>query len=111
MKRVTSCWTNENRGSARRWAMLAVDPVSRLSMQMTSWPWPSRNSERCEPMKPAPPVTRMRTGSARDHGAAPDGVVLEPEPAHPLRLVEVAPVDEERPPQHRPDPLHVEEAE
>ena len=35
------------------------DPVSRLSMQMTRSPPASRYSQRCEPRKPAPPVTRQ----------------------------------------------------
>ena len=32
-------------------------PVIRLSTQMTRWPLPSRSSQRCDPRKPAPPVT------------------------------------------------------
>ena len=35
-------------------------PVKRLSAQITSWPRSSRRSIKWEPMKPAPPVTRMR---------------------------------------------------
>src|SRR5262245_33931177 len=44
-----------------RCAMLSIDPVDRLSRIRTSWPCASRASERWEPMKPAPPVTRART--------------------------------------------------
>src|SRR5688572_15856091 len=50
--------------SVRMCSMLASDPVSRLSTQMTRWPRPSSSSHRCEPRNPAPPVTRevgMRT--------------------------------------------------
>src|SRR2546429_9732367 len=77
--------------------MLSREPVSRLSMQTTSQPLPSRKSQRWEPMKPAPPVTRTRNGasSGRQDGLASDGVVLEAEPAHALRLVEVAPVEDD----------------
>ena len=37
--------------------MFASDPVSRLSTQMTRWPFPSSASQRWEPRNPAPPVT------------------------------------------------------
>ena len=35
-------------------------PVKKLSTQRTSWPSFNRHSQRCEPRKPAPPVTRTR---------------------------------------------------
>src|SRR3954468_15724181 len=38
-------------------SMFCSDPVSRLSMQITRCPLPSRCSQRCDPRKPAPPVT------------------------------------------------------
>src|SRR4051794_41508758 len=41
----------------RRCAMLASDPVSKLSTQITRCPRASSSSHRCEPRKPAPPVT------------------------------------------------------
>src|SRR5438445_13341957 len=77
--------------------MLSREPVSRLSMQTTSQPLPSRKSQRWEPMKPAPPVTRTRNGaaSARPDGLASDGAVLEAEPAHALPPVAVAPVGDD----------------
>ena len=34
--------------------------VKKLSRQTTSWPLLTRRSHRCEPRKPAPPVTRIR---------------------------------------------------
>ena len=37
---------------------LSVRPVTRFSIATTSWPSAMRASHRCEPMKPAPPVTR-----------------------------------------------------
>src|SRR5687767_13367762 len=57
---MTSCRTNSKFGFGSRWAMFAFCPVNRLSIHTTSWPpWSSR-SQRCEPKKPAPPVTRIR---------------------------------------------------
>src|SRR2546430_4488562 len=102
--------------SARRWSMLSVVPVERLSRQTTSWPRARRDSERWDPMKPAPPVTRMRMDprrrrSGRVDRLASDRVVLEPQSAHALRLVDVAPVEDERPPHARTEPLQVEELE
>ena len=38
-------------------AMLASFPVTRLSMQTTSSPRSSKARHRCEPRKPAPPLT------------------------------------------------------
>src|SRR5215470_16502347 len=88
--------------------MLLSEPVRRLSMQTTSHSRARRNSHRWEPMKPAPPVTRTRMASGRDDGLAPDRVVLEAESAHALRLPEVAPVEDERPPEQPPQPLEVQ---
>src|SRR5579859_4610008 len=51
---------NSKRVSFLRWAMLRRLPVSRLSTQTTWWPSASSASQRCEPMKPAPPVTKIR---------------------------------------------------
>src|SRR5438552_6709016 len=44
----------------RRWATLCFWLVKKLSRQMMSWPWATRRSQRWEPRKPAPPVTRIR---------------------------------------------------
>ena len=78
--------------------MLASDPVSRLSTQMTRWPRRSSSSQRCDPRNPAPPVTRqvaMRrqatavTGvSGRSAQRAPSGlqVALGDVDQHPARL-------------------------
>ena len=40
-------------------SMFASEPVSRLSTQITRLPRASSSSHRCEPRKPAPPVTRQ----------------------------------------------------
>src|SRR5215475_12595665 len=53
---ITSWFTN-SKLSSRRWSMFFSDAVSRLSTQTTRWPFARRKSLRCEPMKPAPPVT------------------------------------------------------
>src|SRR4051812_29446577 len=55
---MMSAWRKRNSG-ARMWAMFASEPVSTLSTQMTRWPRASSSSQRCEPRKPAPPVTRQ----------------------------------------------------
>src|SRR5437588_1071284 len=47
-----------NRCGSRMCSMLASEPVSRLSTQITRCPRASSSSHRCEPRKPAPPVTR-----------------------------------------------------
>src|ERR1700721_3050489 len=43
----------------RMCSTLASDPVSRLSTQITRCPRASSSSHRCEPRKPAPPVTKQ----------------------------------------------------
>src|SRR5512139_3178194 len=43
--------------------MFARLPVKKLSRQTTSLPSETNRSQRCEPRKPAPPVTRMRSGA------------------------------------------------
>src|SRR4051812_35098567 len=48
------------RNSGRRMcSMLARDPVSKLSTQITRWPRVSSSSHRCDPRNPAPPVMRQ----------------------------------------------------
>src|SRR4029079_6131048 len=51
--------------SSRMWSMFCSDPVSRLSMQITLCPCPSRCSQRWEPRNPAPPVTTQVLTGAR----------------------------------------------
>src|SRR5512135_974383 len=51
---------NSNSGLSRRWAMFCRREVKKLSTQSTSSPRDSSRSHRCDPMNPAPPVTRTR---------------------------------------------------
>src|SRR6476659_6283622 len=58
--------------------MFDSDPVIRLSRQTTSSPRSSSRSQRCEPRKPAPPVTTTRatsgpTDALIDEPAAQEG--------------------------------------
>ena len=46
------------------WAMLESWPVERLSRITGVSPWAMRASQRCEPMKPAPPVRNTRMGQS-----------------------------------------------
>src|ERR1039457_3360888 len=50
--------TCRNRSRSRMCSMFASEPVSKLSAQITRCPRASSSSHRCEPRKPAPPVTR-----------------------------------------------------
>ena len=54
-----SCRAGRTRSAGSRMcSMFSSVPVSRLSTQMTRWPSARSRSQRCEPRKPAPPVTR-----------------------------------------------------
>src|SRR5436190_11914888 len=53
---------NVKRGLACRCWRLTGLPVMKLSRQTTSCPSARKRSHRCEPMKPAPPVMRVRMG-------------------------------------------------
>src|SRR3954465_719429 len=63
-------------------SMFASEPVSKLSTQMTRWPRLRSSSHRCEPRKPAPPVTRhvgMRPGSlGRAQAGSLELLLLQP---------------------------------
>src|SRR5216683_1642522 len=109
MKLVTSYLTKTKRGSWM-WAMFSGEPVRRLSTQTTSQPCARRKSQRWEPRKPAPPVTRIftRALSGRQDGLPSDRVVLEAEASHALRLPEVARVDDHRALKLAAQPLEVE---
>src|SRR5262245_997889 len=91
--------------------MFSTEPVMRLSMHTTSAPRPRRNSQRCEPMKPAPPVTRTRIASGGKDGATADRVVLEAEPTHALGLPHVPSVEDDRPTHQRAHSLEIQELE
>src|SRR5207302_10281924 len=85
------------RRSTKRCATLSGVPVRKLSMQMTSSPSSRKRSQRCEPMKPAPPVMRMRAiASARPDRGAADRKVGEAVLAHDLGFVQVPAVEADR---------------
>src|SRR5665811_216748 len=66
---VMSTWRN-SKASSRMCSMFCSEPVSRLSMQITRCPLPSRCSQRWEPRKPAPPVmTQVAMGGGSYRGA------------------------------------------
>src|SRR5215203_1218673 len=58
----------KRKSGARMCSMLARDPVSTLSTQMTRCPRLSSSSQRWEPRNPAPPVTRQVAMAAQDSG-------------------------------------------
>src|SRR5215469_18916689 len=101
-----SAFTNSNLGSLTRPAKLASFPVNRLSRQSTEWPSAIKASQRCEPRKPAPPVTTARMTLPRNpfwtkqscmsHGFSPDAVVGEAVLAHKRELEHVAPIQDDR---------------
>src|SRR5436190_23992147 len=112
MYSVTLWRTSLNPGRAWNGATLSGDPVTKLSIQTTSQPCPRRNSQRWEPMNPAPPVTSARiAGVGGQDGLAADRVVLEAQAPHSLGLPQVAAVEDHRPAQDREEPLEVEELE
>src|SRR5574337_2195579 len=99
------------RGSVR-WVTFSMLPVRRLSMQTASAPWARRNSQRWEPMKPAPPVISTRMVALRgEDGFPPDGVGFEADPPHPVGLVEVPAVEDQGAAHERAQPREVQELE
>src|SRR5262245_786767 len=100
--------------SLRIAATLSSDPVERSSSTRTKCPRATNAAARCEPMKPAPPVTRQRTialGKAGDYSEprspppARHGLgtrtCLVPEPGDEA-LEAFLDADRGRVPQHRP---------
>src|SRR5688572_12375401 len=79
MKRVT-LWRMNAKSRSRRCATLAMSPVSRLSIPTTEWPRASRVSHRCEPMKPAAPVTTVRGMCWSPGGSERGDAPLEQDP-------------------------------
>src|SRR5690349_19305628 len=49
---------SSKRGCLMRCATFSLLPVKKLSTHRTSWPCSSSRSQRCDPRKPAPPVTK-----------------------------------------------------
>src|SRR5689334_15428293 len=86
--------------------MLAVSPVTRLSMQITRCPSATSRSQRCDPRNPAPPVTtltRSRSGMRRPPA---DAEVREAHLAEDARIIDVAAVEDDVPAHER---LHLRE--
>src|ERR1043165_2382976 len=83
---MMSEWMCRNSGT-RMCSMLARDPVSKLSTQMTRWPRESSSSHRCDPRNPAPPVTRQVA-------IAPAGYRALPRPSSLERLLADVQLDE-----------------
>ena len=57
---VTSCRISSKFFFASKCSTLDFWLVKKLSRQITSWPASTSRSHKCDPRKPAPPVTRMR---------------------------------------------------
>src|SRR5256885_14342272 len=102
---LMSIWRNSKSGFDRSAFRLSAEPVMKLSSASTRQPRSSRASQRCEPMNPAPPET-----TARGLFAA-NAAVGEAKTSHHGRIVDVAAVDDHRPPHELPDAGHVELAE
>src|SRR4051794_24375201 len=64
MLSVMSAGISRNRGCSIRCATFSGTPVTKLSRDNTSKPRASSSSQRCEPRKPAPPVTTARLASS-----------------------------------------------
>src|SRR5687767_7342318 len=112
MYSVTSCSTRVKPRRETMAATLSRDPVTKSSMPTTSQPFARKNSHRCEPMNPAPPVTRTRiVALRRPNGFAADRVVLEAQAPHAFGLPEVPTVEDDGTPHHGPQPLQVQELE
>src|SRR5712691_8760633 len=107
---------NRKPGMAPSGAMFSGCPVTKLSMQSTSQCLVRRKRARWEPMKPAPPVIRIliAPGAFRSGGKdrpTADGVILEAEPPHALRLPEISPIENGGTAHRRAQALQVEELE
>src|SRR5262245_39097997 len=74
---------------------LLAEPVMKLSSASTCMSRASSASQRCEPMKPAPPET---TALGLRALFAANAAVREAEAAHRHRVVDVASVNDHRPP-------------
>src|SRR6516162_6902383 len=86
-------WRNR---SVRMCSMLASEPVSRLSTQITRWPRASSSSHMCEPTNPAPPVTRqVAMGRQSTHAFHRNARRSRRSDARPIDMCE-APYNEQR---------------
>src|SRR5439155_9244268 len=92
-------------GFERSSFILTAYPLMKVSSASTRHPRSSRNSRRCEPMNPAPPETTALGLLAAN------AAVGEAQAAHHGRIVDVAAIDDDRPPHELLDAGHVELAE
>src|SRR5437763_6283468 len=91
MRSLTFACRNSKSGFSESAWKFSLEPVMKLSSARTRVPRASKASQRCEPMKPAPPETTARSLVAAD---TPIG---EPEPAHHHGIVDVASIHDHRP--------------
>src|SRR5262252_1013620 len=100
---VTSCSTSVKPRRDSTPETFSRLPVMKSSMQTTSQPLSRKNSTRCEPMNPAPPVTSTRIAGLRaEHALAPDRVVLEAQTPHALGRPKVTTVEDDGTPHRVP---------
>src|SRR5438309_7910567 len=91
MNSLTFAWRNSKSGFSLSVLTLSREPVMKLSSARTRMPRASKASQRCEPMKPAPPETTARSLVAAD---TPIG---ETQLAHHHGIVDVASIHDHRP--------------
>src|SRR5205807_4390879 len=100
---LTLCWRNWNYSFRRRWTMFSDAPVTKLSTQTSFQPSANKRSHRCDPRKPAPPVTTARRPppcpppNGEGILGATDAAVDKTAVAHGLRVEDVPAVDDNRP--------------
>src|SRR6478672_6453559 len=90
----------------KRSSMLVIDPVTRLSRHTTWSPRSSSARQRCDPRKPAPPVTTTRAMSEPTDAGDREAPTTER-----LPVEQVAGVDDGRLAQRRGHLVEVEPAE
>src|SRR5216684_4061905 len=103
---LTFAWRNSKSGFSTRALTLSLEPVMKLSSASTRRPRASRASQRCEPMKPAPPETTARSCLL----VAANTSICEAVAAHDHRVVDVAPIHDHRPAHRSLQAPHVEMA-
>src|SRR5260370_992859 len=106
---LTFDWRNSKWGLSVSVPTLSREPVMKLSSASTRMPRFSRASQRCDPMKPAPPETTARSLVVRL--VAADTPIRETEIAHHLRVVDVAAVHDHGPAHRTFDAAEVEPPE
>src|SRR5438477_293409 len=95
---LTSAWRNSNSGLPCKGSRLSAEPVMKLSRARTLTSRSSSAAHRWEPMNPAPPET---TALGRDALLAANAAIGETQVPHSCRLIDVAPIHDDRP-THQP---------